>query len=161
MEAAHTGRTLSQRSNICIPHSLFRRAPSPNPDSALSVPVARSLPAAEPHALPARQSYDTYGLWAYEGDYYLNEVYDWLYKLVKRDENAGANEKSKREVFARDEDLARKLAARQTYDYAITVDSYDAIYEFQLWLEDFLYLVQQYGTPIKVTDPKLPQPQPL
>jgi hypothetical protein len=126
-------------------------APNPSPDSA----------AAEPHALPARQSYDTYGLWAYEGDYYLNELYDWLYKLVKRDENSGPNEESKRDVVARGEGRPRPLAPRQDYEYAITVDSYDAIYEYQLWLEDFLYMVQQYKSPIKVTDPKLPQPKPL
>ncbi|ETI19731.1 hypothetical protein G647_08744 [Cladophialophora carrionii CBS 160.54] len=124
-------------------------APNPNPGPALA----------------ARQSYEIYGLWAYEGDYYLNNLYDWLFKLVKRDEseNAGpsAIEKSKHKRDDEDLDLARLLTARQTYEYAITVDSYEAIYEFQLWLEDFLYLVQQYGTPIKVTDPKLPQPKPL
>ena len=115
--------------------------------------TTQCAPAANPaSSLATRQSYDSYGLWSTKDPYYLNDLYDYFESHVKREAGADA---------ALEADFAKLRAKRQTYDYEIIVDSYDAIYAYQLWFTDFLVLVQKYTKKIDLVATSWPQPQPL
>ncbi|KAJ9616313.1 hypothetical protein H2200_000031 [Cladophialophora chaetospira] len=122
--------------------------------AATLLSTAQCAPAAAPvSSLATRQSSDNYGLWSTKDPYYLNDLYDYFEAHVKR--QAGAD------LSSLEADFAKLRAKRQTDDYEIIVDSYDAIYAYQLWFTDFLVLVQKYTKKIDLVAEAWPQPQPL